>query len=75
MNSSDLTYFRKRIGEKGFAVSLHLHGEKAQEENVHSDTTVQEKNVTFPTDDKHYLKIIAHCLKLAKQHGLSMRRS
>lgn len=78
-DSSDLTYFRKRIGEKGFekifAVSIHIHGEKAKEENVHSDTTVQEKNVTFPTDDKQYLKIIAHCLKLAKQNGLSLRRS
>ena len=78
-DSSDLTYFRKRIGEQGFekifAVSIAIHGEKAKEENVHSDTTVQEKNVTFPTDDKLYVKIITRCLKLAKQHGLPLRRS
>jgi len=76
---SDLTYFRKRIGNEGFekilAVSIGLHGESAKEKAIHVDTTVQEKNVTFPTDDKLYLKIIRRCLKLAKREDISLRRS
>ena len=51
---SDLTWFRKRIGvpgvEKVFAQSVMLHGERAREAEVCIDTTVQEKNITFPTD-------------------------
>lgn len=30
------------------------------------DTTVQEKNITYPTDDKLYKKIIAHSIKKAQ---------
>jgi IS5 family transposase len=75
---SDLTYFRKRIGKEGFekifAMSIAIHGEKAKEEVVHIDTTVHEKNVTFPTDDKLYLKIINRCTKLAKENGIKRRR-
>jgi len=31
------------------------------------DTTVQEKNITYPTDDKLYKKIITKCLAIAKK--------
>jgi len=76
---SDLIYFRKRIGESGFekilASSIAIHGGKALEEEVCIDTTVQEKNITFPTDAKLYRKIIVHCLKLAKEHDIKLRRS
>jgi transposase, IS5 family len=76
---SDMTYFRKRIGNEGFekilAVSIHLHGEKIEEKDIHVDTTVQEKNVTFPTDDKLYLKIIDRATKLAEVEGIKLRRS
>lgn len=76
---SDLIYFRKRIGEAGcekiLAASIVIHGEKALEEEVCIDTTVQEKNITFPTDAKLYRKIIVHCLKLAKVHDIKLRRS
>ena len=76
---SDMVYFRKRIGEKGFekilAVSIVVHGDKAVEEEVCIDTTVQEKNITFPTDAKLYRKIIVRCLKLAKSHGIQLRRT
>ena len=53
---SEMTYFRKRIGTTGFemifAASIALHGDQALEDEVCVDTTVQEKNITFPTDAK-----------------------
>jgi len=76
---TDLVYFRKRIGEQGcekiLAVSIMMHGEQALEEEVCIDSTVQEKNITFPTDAKLYRKIIVRCLKLAKKHGIKLRRT
>lgn len=78
-DSSEMTYFRKRIGHEGFekilAVSINLHGKSEGEKDVHADTTVQEKQVTYPTDDKLYLKIMGRCLKLAKAHDIKLRRS
>jgi len=53
---SDLVYFRQRIGESGvqrlLKVSAQLHGDQAQEKEVVVDTTVQEKNITYPADRK-----------------------
>ena len=76
---SDLVYFRKRIGESGFekilASSIVIHGERALEKEVCIDTTVQEKNITFPTDAKLYRKIISRCLKLAKKENIQLRRT
>lgn len=50
-DSSDLTYFRKRIGEKEFeklfSASIACHGEAAKEAEVCIDTTVQEKIPSF----------------------------
>ena len=58
---TDLTYFKKRIGEEGvqkiLEVSILLHGKKALDKEVLIDTTVQEKNITFPTDSKLHCKI------------------
>ena len=75
---SDLVYFRKRIGEAGMQrilkVSAELHGDKAQESEVVVDTTVQEKNITYPTDTKLTHKIIHRCWKLADRHGVKLRR-
>jgi len=76
---SDLVYFRKRIGKEGFekilAASIALHGEQIAEKECCIDTTVHEKNITFPTDDKLARKIIVRCWKLAKQHKIKLRRS
>ena len=76
---TDLIYFRKRIGEEGFekilAVSIAIHGEEIEEKEACIDTTVQEKNITFPTDDKLHCKVIARCWKLAEEHGVKLRRS
>ena len=52
---SDLTHFRKRIGKKGahflFKLSIELHQDKIQNaKQLIVDTTVQEKNITYPVD-------------------------
>ena len=76
---SELTYFRRRIGEDGvrkiFEVSVTLHGDKAKEEEVVVDSTVQEKNITFPTDTKLLTKIVTRCHIMAKLEEIKLRRS
>ena len=78
-NPSDFVYFRKRIGEEGarliFEVSVALHGDDAKEAEVTVDTTVQEKNITFPTDTKLLTKSIKRCRKIAADEGIRLRRS
>jgi IS5 family transposase len=76
---SDLVHFRKRIGETGvekiFQASVALHGKESLEREVVIDTTVQEKNITFPTDTKLRVKVMARCWKIATAEGLPLRRS
>jgi IS5 family transposase len=76
---SDLTHFRNRIGKKGaekiLAHSIKLHGKDALEYEVLIDSTVQEKNITFPTDMKLYRKIINKCRKIAEQEEVDLRQS
>ena len=78
-NPSELVHFRKRIGESGaekiFQASVLLHGDRALEREVVIDTTVQEKNITFPTDDKLRLKVIRRCWDLAIKENIQLRRS
>jgi len=77
--SSDLVHFRQRIGEAGvekiFQASVVLHGKAGLEREVVIDTTVQEKNITFPTDTKLRVKVMSRCWKLAAEEGLQLRRS
>jgi len=76
---SDLAHFRKRIGEAGvekiFQASIVLHGKRSLESEVVIDTTVQEKNITFPTDTKLRVRVMSRCWKLAAEEGLHLRRS
>ena len=76
---SDLTYFRRRIGQEGceqlFKVSVELHEDKAKEADVVIDSTVQEKAVTFPTDTKLHIKIISKCKIIARKESIALRRS
>ena len=76
---SDLVHFRKRIGESGvekiLQVSISIHGERALEREIVVDTTVQEKNITFPTDTKLRIKVIKRCWKLATEENIVLRRS
>jgi len=78
-HATELVHFRKRIGKQGFEqifqMSIQLHGNVALEAAVNIDTTVQEKNITYPTDAKLAIKIINRLNKLAKAHGIGQRRT
>lgn len=80
--SSELVHFRKRIGEAGieliFQESIRVNNEN--DEDHHHDTafidsTVQEKNITYPTDAKLHKKIVKKVLGLVKKLGLPLRQS
>jgi len=79
---SDFVHFRKRIGEEGmkriFRESVHLFSKdelKQEVKEVRVDTTVQEKNITFPTDRRLYEKVISHCFRIAEKEGIELKRS
>lgn len=88
--ASELVHFRHRIGENGIELILkesirvndeeeHHHsgrGRRPEEETTaFIDSTVQEKNITFPTDAKLLIKIVEWCLKLAKAEGMILRQT
>jgi IS5 family transposase len=77
--SSELVHFRKRIGEEGieliFKESIRINGNDSNDQDVSVDTTVQEKNITFPTDSKLHKKMIRKCLVIAKKENLTLRQT
>lgn len=82
MNPIDMTKFRKRIGEKGaekiFKISLMVNAKEITEKELKQvmiDSTVQEKNITFPTDAKLYRKIIERVLKVSEREHIELRRT
>lgn len=76
---SDLVHFRHRIGvqgvEKILAASLLIHGEEMLNEDVSIDTTVQPKNITYPTETKLAVRIIKQCREIARKEGVKVRQS
>ncbi|MGO3807496.1 MAG: transposase, partial [Sphingobacterium sp.] len=77
--ASELVHFRKRIGESGieliFKESIRINGDDSNDDDVNADTTVQEKNITFPTDAKLHKKIIKKALKIVHDEQLPIRQS
>ncbi len=64
--------------EKIFQQSIQIFGEEVIQEEakeVRIDTTVQEKNITYPTDRKLLEKCIAHCLKIAHKKGIKLKKT
>jgi IS5 family transposase len=67
--ASELVHFRNRIGEKGieliFKESIRINGKDGEEQDATTDTTVQEKNITYPTDNKitsqDHQKMYSYC--------------
>lgn len=78
-DASELVHFRNRIGKEGmeliFTESVRINGKDSDEGQVVVDTTVQEKNITFPTDDKLHKKIINKCVSIAEKEGIELRQS
>ena len=77
---TELIKFRKRIGEKGaeeiLKMSIHLFPKKdIYEKEVLIDTTVQEKNITYPTDVKLQKKIIEKCRGIAKDEKIQLHQT
>lgn len=76
---TELVEFRKRIGTEGAELilkeSIRINGKDSDDDNLSGDTTVQEKNITYPTDDKLYKKIITKCQNIAQQEGVELRQS
>ena len=76
---TELIAFRQRIGEPGVELILQESiriNEPPEDSNLVSvDTTVQEKNITYPTDDKLYKKIIKKCWKIADKEKIDLRQS
>lgn len=70
---TEFIHFRNRIGKDGaeklLKVSVQLFGKEAQEKEVLIDSTVQEKNITYPTDAKQHKRIIEKVNKIAKTRG------
>jgi len=57
-------------------MSIHLFPAKEiHEKEVLVDTTVQEKNITFPTDVKLQKKIVEKCRKIARKEGIELRQT
>ncbi len=79
---SDFVHFRHRIGKEGmekiFKQSIDLFGSdmlRKEVKEVRVDTTVQEKNITYPTDRKLYEKAIVHCKRIANTEGVKLKRT
>jgi IS5 family transposase len=80
---SDLSHWRKRLGDKLellLAESLrvaHASGALGSKDlaRVTVDTTVQPKNITFPTDAKLLQAASKGLYRLATKHGLRLRQS
>ena len=77
--ASELVHFRHRIAEEGIELilkeSIRINGDDSNDENINVDTTVQEKNITFPTDAKLHKKIIKKCQKIAQDEQLPVRQT
>lgn len=77
--ASELVHFRNRIGEGGIELilkeSIRINGDDANDKHINVDTTVQEKNISFPTDAKLHRNIIKKCKKIAQEEQLPVRQT
>ncbi|WP_298391658.1 transposase [Hydrotalea sp.] len=77
--ASELVYFRNRIGTAGieliFKESIDVNGKDGGEQDATTDTTVQEKNISYPTDNKLYCKIIKKCVAIADNEQIDLCQS
>ena len=81
-DASELVHFRNRIGEEGMelilAESIRVNTDHDDEDHFDTafiDSTVQEKNITYPTDAKLHKKIIKNVLKIVHDKCLPLRQS
>ena len=84
LEASSLTRFRERLREQGTEELLKQTVEvarkagllkKADLKKVIVDTTVQEKDISYPTDAKLINKAREHLVEEAKREGIALRQS
>ena len=84
IHPTSMTKWRKRVGEEDLALMLKSTIDIALKErfvrkqelrHVNVDTTVQEKNITFPTDSKLLWKVIEKLGKAPQVRGIPLRQS
>jgi transposase, IS5 family len=84
INASSMTRWRKRIGEAGaeellketIKAGLKLKAVKFfQLKRVNIDTTVQEKEIRFPTDARLYDRARQRLVDFAKERGIKLRQN
>jgi transposase, IS5 family len=84
IHPTSMTRWRKRVGadrlEELVRETIALarregHVTKSDLERVNVDTTVQEKNITHPTDSKLLYKAIQKLVGAAKSRGIKLRQS
>jgi IS5 family transposase len=79
---TELVMFRQRIGPQGVELILQEsikinRGEDDDQmgNTISIDTTVQEKNISYPTDNKLIKKIISKCNKIFEETGTKPRQT
>ena len=84
INASSMTRWRKRIGEAGaeellketIKAGLKLKAVKSfQLKRVNIDTTVQEKEIRFPTDARLYDRARRRLVDFAKERAIKLRQN
>jgi IS5 family transposase len=84
LHSTSLTKWRHRVGAEKLAellqetISIAVNEKQVTTQElaqVNVDTTVQEKNVTYPTDSKLYYVAISKLSKAAKNRGVRLRQT
>ena len=79
-HGSEMTRFRNRIGTEGceriLKASLDIQRQRVDvAQDVVIDSTVQEKNVTYPTFAKLDTKVIERCRAIAADEDIALRQS
>jgi len=84
IHPTSLTKWRQRVGVERLNELLkhtievavkQRHLPERELQHVNPDTTVQEKNITHPTDSKLLLKAILRLASAAKERGIVLRQS
>lgn len=84
LHPTTMTKWRKRVGadklamllQETIALALREKQVSPQElQQVNVDTTVQEKNIAYPTDSNLFYKAIVKLAKAAKSRGVRLRQS
>ena len=84
LHPTSMTKWRQRVGAERLVIMLEetvaiavndQHISKRELAQVNVDTTVQEKNITHPTDSKLYLKALEKLALAAHCRGIQLRQS